>query len=205
MNRLESFVRNEVLSPSFPTGERTQQLEEIALQINTSLGLHDKTQLVFICTHNSRRSQLAQAWASVAAHWYGMDKVEAYSGGTETTAFHPNAIAALQASGLDITTEPGANPLSEISLGDTKHRFFSKHFRHPANPTADFIALMTCSEADQSCPIVPGAWQRMALSYTDPKGSDGTPQAADTYFQTSRLIAREIFYLFSKIPAQDHG
>ena len=53
-------------------------------------------QLVFICTHNSRRSQMAEAWARVAAYHFGLADIQVYSGGTEVTAFHPNAVRALR-------------------------------------------------------------------------------------------------------------
>ena len=52
--------------------------------------------LIFICTHNSRRSQLAQVWAGTAARVFGIAGVETFSGGTEVTAFNPRAIAAAE-------------------------------------------------------------------------------------------------------------
>ena len=50
--------------------------------------------LIFICTHNSRRSHMGQLWAQVAAFYYGIEHVYCYSGGTEATAFNPRSVKA---------------------------------------------------------------------------------------------------------------
>ena len=44
--------------------------------------------MIFICTHNSRRSHFAQIWSKVASYYYGVDKFISYSGGTESTALN---------------------------------------------------------------------------------------------------------------------
>ena len=201
---LDAFVRDQILRDVDPMTERAGHLAEIAKAIRASLDAFGHAKLLFICTHNSRRSQLAQVWAAVAAHWYGIDGVQSFSGGTEVTAFHPNAVEALRQSGLEIAIGSGANPLYQVSFSPDSPPLhcFSKHFGHPDNPSSEFIALMTCAEADAGCPIVPGAWKRMGLSYEDPKISDGTDLAEETYFNRSLQIAREQFAIFSQIPSQ---
>ena len=58
---------------------------------------------------------------------------------------------------------------------------------------------MTCSSADKGCPIVLGCEKRIAITYEDPKKSDGTPQQNETYLQRSLQIATEMKYIFSNI------
>ena len=57
--------------------------------------------LIFVCTHNSRRSHMSQLWAQAAALSQGLD-IKAYSAGTETTAFNPRAVKALKTHGFQI-------------------------------------------------------------------------------------------------------
>ncbi len=57
---------------------------------------------------------------------------------------------------------------------------------------------MTCSHADENCPFIPGASQRIAVTYDDPKDFDGTPGQDEAYRERTRQIAREMLYLFSK-------
>ncbi|MFN5136575.1 MAG: hypothetical protein ACK5DG_14775, partial [Chitinophagaceae bacterium] len=75
--------------------ERKATLEKIAGYISTKKSNHEKVQLEFVCTHNSRRSHLGQIWAAVAAAYYQVSDVHTFSGGTEATAFNANAIHAV--------------------------------------------------------------------------------------------------------------
>ena len=59
--------------------------------------------VIFVCTHNSRRSHMAAVWAQAAADHLGLAGFRAASAGTESTALHGNALAALRAQGFDIT------------------------------------------------------------------------------------------------------
>ena len=58
---------------------------------------------------------------------------------------------------------------------------------------------MTCSDADQNCPVVLGAEKRISLPYVDPKISDGTPEESKVYDERCLQIAIEQLYVFSKI------
>jgi len=154
--------------------------------------------LNFICTHNSRRSQIAQLWAVVAAARYGNDFVRAYSGGTEVTALHPNVIESLIKLGFRVEGDPGqpGRHLVYFSADYPPAKCWSKLYNDPANPAEDFMAIMVCDDADANCPLIPTARRRLSLRYTDPKFSDGTEQEADTYQRTVREIGSEIFSLF---------
>jgi arsenate reductase (thioredoxin) len=158
--------------------------------------------LVFICTHNSRRSQFAQIWAQVAAVYYGFD-VKCFSGGVEVTAFNKTAVETLKKAGFDVKVEneEDNNPVYNIHFaeGIPVIKAFSKLFDDPANPDKGFAAVMTCSDADENCPFVPGCEIRIPLLYDDPKVFDSTPQEAEKYKERSIQIATEMFYVFSNI------
>lgn len=76
---------------------------------------------------------------------------------------------------------------------------FSKTFDDPANPDKNFAAIMTCSDADENCPLVPGTSFRKAVTYRDPKESDGTDHEMETYDERCRQIATEMFYMMSRV------
>ena len=156
--------------------------------------------LNFICTHNSRRSHLTQIWAQTAAAVNGLE-LETFSGGTEATAFNPNAVAALKRAGFEIESDGGNNPkyIVKYAVEAAPIICFSKKFDDESNPQSAFAAVMTCSEADAECPVIFGADVRIKLLYEDPKVSDGTAQEQATYDERCRQIASEMFYVFSQI------
>jgi len=155
--------------------------------------------LNFICTHNSRRSHLAQAWAAAWIKYYQINDVSVFSGGTEATACHPNAVAALKADGFEIDVlDSSINPKYLLKTGqeDTGILLFSKKFDAPENPESHFVAIMVCSDADEACPFVLGCDLRISLPFNDPKSADNTPNTAATYLSRSREIGAEIGFVF---------
>lgn len=159
-------------------------------------------QLNFICTHNSRRSHLAQIWAQTAAWVYQIDKVTCYSGGTEVTAFHPNAVRAMREIGFDIQKKTeGTNPEYTVRFSEDGPviNVFSKKFNDKRNPGMDYVAIMTCTDADEKCPIVVGMKKRISLPFNDPKKFDGTREESEGYLERTREIGREILFCFSEI------
>lgn len=181
-----------------------ESIEEKRKEILHSLSEYIRTssspKLNFICTHNSRRSHLCQVWAHVVAAYFDIS-VETFSGGTEATAFHPNAINALERAGFEIESSGGENPLYQIRFSETQDSIecFSKKYDDNINPQTGFAAVMTCSEADQECPVVFGAAERIKLLYEDPKVADGTAIETEKYDERCKQIAIEMFYVFSKI------
>jgi protein-tyrosine phosphatase/arsenate reductase len=158
-------------------------------------------QLVYICTHNSRRSHFGQVWARTAANYYGIQQVHAFSGGTEATAFNVNAIKALENVGFHIQSNGAAqNPVYSVCFGENEcTSCFSKVYNDEVNPTKNFLAIMTCGEAEANCPFIPGASARIATTYEDPKLYDGTPEQDKAYADRCRQIALETLYVFSKV------
>jgi arsenate reductase len=186
--------------------ERRGKLEVLAALILQNRG--EEFNLIFICTHNSRRSHMAHLWAALGAEIYGAENVFCFSGGTEATAFNPQAVFAIKAAGFKVKTKiPGANPIYLVSYpGAAKgERVFSKKYTDPPNPSRLFHAVMTCSDADEACPVVTGASSRFAITYEDPKAFDGTPQAKEAYAERSRQISREMLFLFSLTAKQPSG
>jgi arsenate reductase len=158
--------------------------------------------LNFICTHNSRRSHLSQVWAQTLAYFFGVKNVFCYSGGTEATALFPMAAKTLEKSGFKINIMAGTqNPVYMIKYADDAHPIigFSKKYDDDFNPTAEFAAIMTCSDADENCPLVFGAEVRIPITFEDPKVFDHTPLQEEKYMERSLQIASELFYVFSQI------
>ena len=170
--------------------------------VNNKAKTGQKILLNFICTHNSRRSHISQVWAQTAAHYYGIGNVETFSGGTESSAFNIRAVNAMKQSGFDITTiKDRDNPVYQVKFSAQAPSLtvFSKRYNDESNPRKDFAAIMTCSHADENCPLVPGASARIALTYDDPKEFDGTPLEAAKYAERVNEIGRELLYAFSQV------
>lgn len=180
---------------------RKQLLEKIADYIKTKHAANEAINLIYVCTHNSRRSHLGQVWAAVAAAYYGVNNVHTFSGGTEATAFNPNAINALTAAGFTIQkTDESNNPVYNVFFADDKFSTcFSKLYNHEANPMQNFAAVMTCSDADENCPFIPGCDLRIGTTYNDPKAFDNTILQNEKYTERSNQIAMECLYVFSKV------
>lgn len=181
---------------------RRALLKKLSEYIKRKIAEEEPVRLLFVCTHNSRRSHMGQIWAQVASLHYGLDDVACYSGGTEETAFNPRSVKALQAAGLQVhKLSDGNNPVYEVSYAHEAQTIqaFSKKYDHTSNPSGGFCAIMTCSEADEACPFIPGAELRISLPYRDPKESDDSPEEEKTYAERSLEIAREMFYAFSLV------
>jgi arsenate reductase len=189
-------------SGSIPNDRKTD-LAKVAAYIRERLLKSDSAKLTFICTHNSRRSHLSQIWAQVAAEYYGLVGVETFSGGTEATAFNPRAVAAMQRCGLKIVADDptATNPRYSVYTSDssTPQVCFSKAYGDPPNPTSEFCAVMTCSQADDACPLVMGCDLRSPIRYDDPKAADDTPEESATYDECSRQICREMLFMMSQV------
>jgi len=193
---LNSLDANQV-----PT-ERAAVLKELAHQVKARLEQGLPIELRFICTHNSRRSHFAQIWAQVIAEHNQVHGITFSSAGTEITALNQQVVHTLIRQGFEIPIpEQKPNPHYEIQYSDNRASIlaFSKNLQDESLLKSDFIAIMTCSEADQGCPFVPGALSRVALPFEDPKIADGTAEEEKVYLERSVQIAREMKLLFQYI------
>ena len=181
--------------------DRKKILLKISETVATEYAENNVVNLNFICTHNSRRSQLGQVWAFYAANYFNLN-IHAFSGGTEVTAFYRNTVKTLQAVGFDfkIVEFSHQNPKYLISYKESTRSIFgfSKRFDDETNKNP-FIAITTCNNADKNCPFIPTAIERFHLPFVDPKFSDGTPEQSATYLKTNEQIAAEIFFIFTEI------
>ena len=118
---------------------------------------------LFLCTHNSARSQMAEGLLRQLAG----DQFETFSAGTEATRVHPLAIEAMQELGIDISG----------------HR--SKTLDELAGQPFDYVTTV-CDRANESCPAFPGDTQRIHRSFDDPSAATGDHDARLRVFRRVR-------------------
>ncbi len=202
-SQLERYLTEAATRFDVIPSERKVDLTKVADYIREKLSKLEPAKLTFICTHNSRRSHLSQIWAQVAAEFYGLKGVETYSGGTEATAFNPRAVAAMQRCGLKIVADDPAasNPRYSVFTSDsaTPQVCFSKAYDDAPNPSMGYCAVMTCSQADDACPLVMGCDLRMPIRYEDPKVADDTDLEAQRYDERCAQICGEMLYMMSLV------
>ncbi|MEY4030511.1 MAG: hypothetical protein RL284_1160 [Bacteroidota bacterium] len=182
--------------------ERKVVLLPLVNYIQEKVNAGESIRLHFICTHNSRRSHLSQIWAQTMAYHVGLKNVSCYSGGTEATAIFIKVLETLTSQGFQVLRLSGnENPVVAVKFAANENPIlcFSKTYDHPFNPSTQFGAVMTCSNADEGCPIVVGSEARFPIKYDDPKAYDGTPLQTEKYAEKSLDIAREMWWVFSQI------
>jgi arsenate reductase len=192
------------LTSQFDTisSERKELLEKISQYIAKKKVANKPINLVYICTHNSRRSHFGQIWAKVAANYYKIENVNTYSGGTEATAFNINAINSIKRIGFNVKPiNIEKNTIFHVYYDDAENPIvcFSKVYDDPKNPNSEFAAIMTCSDAEENCPFIPNVELRIGTTYNDPKEFDNTPLQDSKYDERCKQIAIETFYVFSLI------
>ncbi len=179
---------------------RKSLLQPLCDYIRSKIKQKAEVNLNFICTHNSRRSQLSQVWAKVLSDFYRVD-INTFSGGIKITACNKRTIASLKRMGFAILNPEGENPHFEIKYHENRPPIilFSKIYDDAPNPKKKFTAVMTCTHADEKCPFIPGAEKRISLPYEDPKFFDNSDQESEKYDERSMQIAREMKYIFNTI------
>jgi len=113
----------------------------------------NKQRVLFLCTHNSARSQMAEGLLN---HLHG-DRYQAYSAGTEPGAVHPLAVKVMAEIGIDISA----------------HR--SKHVREFVGQEMDLVVTV-CDNAREACPFFPGAKENRHESFPDPSAVSGSDE-----------------------------
>lgn len=112
-----------------------------------------KPRVLFLCTHNAARSQMAEAILRDLTK----GTVDVYSAGNEPTEVHPLAIRALRDMGIDITGQR------------------SKHVDEFAGQPFDYVITL-CDSAREVCPIFPGHPERIHWGFPDPGAVEGTDE-----------------------------
>lgn len=198
-----SFARWEHEGPTGDSAHK-ERLAQLAAVIARRLGEAKSAEVVFVCTHNSRRSHMAQLLAHAAARRAGLASVRTFSGGTEATAFNDRAVAALERVGFSIARGEGKNPHHLVRMSEELEpaEAFSKRFTEAPNPSAGFVVVMTCSQADAACPMVQGAVARVAVPYEDPKVADDTPEEAARYDERVAQIGRDLAWVMKTVASR---
>ncbi|MEN8966536.1 MAG: protein-tyrosine-phosphatase [Polaribacter sp.] len=199
-SEIEALIKG--LNTETISSERKTVLQPLIDFIQKKVRENLEIRINFICTHNSRRSHLSQVWAQTMANYFNIKNVSCYSGGTESTALFPMVAKTLQNSGFQIKKiSEEKNPIYSIKYANNEQPIigFSKKLNDNFNPKSEFVAVMTCSEADGGCPFIAGAEKRIPITFDDPKAFDNTPQQAEKYNERSVQIATEMLYVFSQI------
>lgn len=115
--------------------------------------MHRRQRVLFICIHNSARSQMAEAWLR---HLAG-ERFEAHSAGTQATRVRPLAIRAMAEVEIDISHQE------------------SKSLERYLNQPWDYV-ITVCDEANEVCPFFPGGKQRLHWSFPDPSRAAGSEE-----------------------------
>lgn len=113
-----------------------------------------KQKVLFVCIHNSARSQMAEAWLR---HFCG-DHFEARSAGLEPGVLNPLVVEVMSEAGIDIS---GQKPQAVSGL-------FQKRL------TFDYVIAVCDTEAAQKCPVFPGVRERLHWNFPDPSKAAGT-------------------------------
>jgi len=105
--------------------------------------------ILFLCTHNAARSQMAEGFVNARYH----DRYEAYSAGNEPTGVHPCAVEAMAEVGIDIS----AQRAKSADAFD--------------NASFEYVVTM-CADATESCPIFPGATEYLQHAFPNPVSAE---------------------------------
>lgn len=124
--------------------------------------------VLFICTKNSARSQMAEA----LVHHDLAGRVEAFSAGTDPSSVHPLAVVVMKEVGIDIA----------------HHR--SKSMDEFANEKFDYVITL-CDQANESCPVFFGGTQRLHMGFDDPAAVPGSEAEKLSAFRKVRDQIRE--------------
>lgn len=127
-----------------------------------------KKKILFLCTHNSCRSQMAEG---IVNHFLG-DRFQAFSAGTEATQVNPVAVQVLAEWGIDIS----------LHRSKTLDEFAGEHFDH---------VITLCGSANEQCPLFFGGVQRVHIGFDDPSRTKGSLDEILAEFRRVRDEIRE--------------
>ena len=128
----------------------------------------NRRRVLFLCTHNSARSQMAEA---LLRHLAG-DRFEAYSAGTEATHVRPLAVRAMAELGIDISGQESK----------TLNRYLGEPFD---------AVITVCDQANEACPVFFGARERLHWSFPDPSQAAGSEDEQLAVYRSVRDAIRE--------------
>jgi len=122
--------------------------------------------ILFLCTGNSCRSQMAEGWArALATELVPELDLQVSSAGLEAHGLNPNAVATMAALGVDISSQ-SSDILTDEMLAETD------------------LVVSVCSHADSNCPLLPPGTRKLHLPFEDPAGATGSQSEIDAVFLT---------------------
>jgi arsenate reductase len=136
-----------------------------------------KLKVMFLCTGNSCRSQMAEGWA----HALKRDVIEAYSAGVDPHGMNPRAIAAMAEAGVDITGQR------------------SKHVDELADVTFDYVVTV-CGHANETCPRFTGDTKVVHVGFDDPPKLAAGAKTDDEAMPHYRRVRDEIKQFIETLP-----
>ena len=138
-----------------------------------------KQRVLFLCTGNSARSQMADGWLR---HLAG-DRIDVVSAGTYPVGLNPHAVTVMQEAGIDISNH----------VSKRVDPYLAQPFDY---------AITVCDRAQETCPIFPGAASRLHWSFEDPAKAKGTSEQQMVVF---RKIRDEIADRIRQFIAETHS
>src|SRR5215218_4817076 len=139
--------------------------------------MSQKLKILFLCTGNSCRSQMAEGWARALKG----DGIEPYSAGVEPHGMNALAIRAMREAGVDISS----------------HR--SKHADELKHVPFDYVVTV-CDQAHETCPIFPGATKVVHIGFDDPPRLAQSAKSEDEAMQHYRRVRDEIKSFVQGLP-----
>ena len=136
-----------------------------------------KLKVLFLCTGNSCRSQMAQGWCKTLKG----DIIEPYSAGIETHGLNPNAVKVMAEAGVDISS----------------HR--SKHIDELKGTEFNYVVTV-CGHAGENCPVFPGKTKIIHVGFDDPPKLAEDTQTAEEALNCYRRVRDEIKSFIEKLP-----
>ena len=140
----------------------------------------NRQRVIFVCTHNSARSQMAEGMLRA----WGGDRFEAFSAGTEATRVRPEAVTVMEEIGIDISSH--SSKTLDPYLGEA------------------FSWLITvCDQAKEACPTIPGVAQQAHWGIDDPSAVDGDEETRLAAFRLARDVLRDRLHIFMLAAGRD--
>lgn len=224
---LESYLEARTMEiDALIPAARQRELQEMAAAVNSARLQQQHADVLFLSVHNSRCSQLCEAWFRLAVELRGIKGVRVFSGGAEATFIDKHTVAALRRAGFVVRRTgwsriwPVHNPqyqCARLQASGGYHEampIFSKLTIDPINSQCGFIAVAVCQpEAadvdgmDTLRVLAPGASRRFQLSYQDPGKFNSTSESAEGYDEVYARICREMLFAVQHIgePEEEHA
>lgn len=179
--------------------ERKQELAKIVNYIIEQKKANQPIKLTFLSKDNTYRSQLSQIWLIVAAQYYQIGGINAFSAGYTPKQFSPKIVGALKRTGLLVEKLKGnQNDTYKISISkrSTPTLAFSKTYSNRLNPTKNYLAVFVneVGSANHSF-LANGAVKTIQLPYLTPVDFKKKETDRLAHDEQCRLFAKEMFYI----------